>query len=78
MAPIIQVAIGILFVFSLLSILVTQMNTFIGNLLNWRAKNLKEGVLLLIGDKELQAKILAHPLIQLVDARLHTLGLADH
>jgi hypothetical protein len=77
MAPIIQVAIGILFVFSVLSLLVTQMNTFIGNLLNWRAKNLKEGVLLLIGDKELQAKILAHPLIQLVDARLHSLGLAD-
>lgn len=77
MAPIIQVAIGILFVFSVLSLLVTQMNTFIGNLLNWRAKNLKEGVLLLIGDKELQAKILAHPLIQLVDARLHSLGLAE-
>ncbi len=77
MAPIIQVAIGILFVFSLLSLLVTQMNTFISNLLNWRAKNLKEGVLLLVSDKELQAKILAHPLIQLVDARLHSLALAD-
>jgi hypothetical protein len=34
-------------------------------------------VLLLIGDKELQAKILAHPLIQLVDARLLSLGLAE-
>lgn len=77
MAPIIQVAIGILFVFSVLSLLVTQMNTFIGNLLNWRAKNLKEGVVLLIGDKELQAKVLAHPLIQLVDARLHSLTLAE-
>lgn len=77
MAPIIQVAIGILFVFSIISLLVTQMNTFIGNLLNWRAKNLKEGVMLLVGDKELQAKILAHPLIQLVDARLHSLNLAE-
>ncbi|MBA3870191.1 MAG: hypothetical protein H0X30_13685 [Anaerolineae bacterium] len=77
MAPIIQVAIGILFVFSLLSLLVTQMNTFIANLLNWRAKNLKEGLMLLVSDKELQAKILAHPLIQLVDAHLHTLNLAE-
>ncbi len=77
MAPIIQVAIGILFVFSIISLLVTQMNTFIGNLLNWRAKNLREGVMLLIGDKEMQAKILAHPLIQLVDARLHSLNLAE-
>lgn len=77
MAPIIQVAIGMLFVFSLLSLLVTQTNTFIGNLLNWRAKNLKEGVVKLVSDKELQAKVLAHPLIQLVDARLKTLSLAD-
>ncbi len=77
MAPIIQVAIGILFVFSLLSLLVTQTNTFIGNLLNWRAKNLKEGVVKLVSDRELQAKVLAHPLIQLVDAKLRTLSLAD-
>ena len=77
MSPIIEVAIGILFVFSLLSLLVTQTNTFIANLLNWRAKNLKEGVVLLVSDKELQAKILAHPLIQLVDARLHTLTLGE-
>ncbi|MBI1277219.1 MAG: hypothetical protein GC179_03730 [Anaerolineaceae bacterium] len=77
MAPIIQVAIGILFVFSIISLLVTQMNTFIGNLLNWRAKNLKEGVILLVSDKEMQAKILAHPLIKLVDARLQSLALAE-
>ena len=30
--------------FSLLALLVTQLNTFIANLLNWRAKNLKDGL----------------------------------
>lgn len=70
MAPIIQVAIGMFFVFSLLALLVTQLNTFIANLLNWRAKNLKDGLVNLVSDKELQAKILAHPLIRMVEANV--------
>ncbi|MEZ4669051.1 MAG: hypothetical protein R3E39_14185 [Anaerolineae bacterium] len=70
MAPIIQVAIGLFFVFSLLALLVTQLNTFIANLLNWRAENLKEGLVKLVSDKELQAKILAHPLIRMVEANV--------
>jgi hypothetical protein len=70
MAPIIQVAIGMFFVFSLLALLVTQLNTLIANLLNWRAKNLKEGLVNLVSDKELQAKILAHPLIRMVEANV--------
>jgi hypothetical protein len=68
MSPIVEVVIGLVFVFSLLSILVTQINTFILNVLNLRAKQLKEGLERLIVDKELQAKILAHPLIRMVEA----------
>jgi 23S rRNA maturation mini-RNase III len=66
-ATIIEVAIGMIFVFSLLSILVTQINTFILNVLNLRAKQLKEGLVKLVTDKEIQAKILAHPLIRMVE-----------
>lgn len=66
-SQIIDVAIGMIFVFSLLSILVTQINTLILNILNLRAKQLKEGLMHLVTDKELQAKILAHPLIQMVE-----------
>jgi hypothetical protein len=67
MAPIIQVAIGLFFVFALLALLVTQTNTLISNLLNLRAKHLKEGLIRLISDQEVQAKLLAHPLIRLVE-----------
>lgn len=66
-SPIIEVAIGMIFIFSLLSILVTQINTFIINVLNLRPKQLKEGLMNLVNDQELQARILAHPLIRLVD-----------
>ena len=66
-STIIEVAIGMIFVYSVMSILVTQINTFILNVLNLRAKQLKEGLLYLVSDKELQAKILAHPLIRMVD-----------
>jgi hypothetical protein len=66
-SQIVDVAIGMIFVFSLLSILVTQINTLILNVLNLRAQQLKEGLINLVTDKELQAKMLAHPLIKMVE-----------
>lgn len=65
-AEIIEVAIGMIFVFSLLSILVTQINGLISNLLNLRAKQLKASIQELITDKETQAKVLGHPVVNLV------------
>src|SRR5215510_7991548 len=70
MTSIIEVAIGMIFVFSLLSILASQINTLVMNFLNLRAKQLKEGLLTMVQDKELQAKILAHPLIRIVDTQV--------
>ena len=70
MSSIIQIAIGMVFIFSLLSILVTQINTLIMNVLNLRAKQLKEGLLTIVQDKELQAKLLTHPLVRIVDANV--------
>lgn len=67
----IEVIIGLVFIFSLLSILVTQINSFISSTLKWRSKQLKEGLIKLIADKQLQAEILAHPLINMVD-KSHT------
>ncbi len=69
-SSIIQVAIGLIFIFSLLAILVTQINTFIGNLLKWRSKNLKEGLQHLVTDKKVQAWLLTHPLIDMVQAEI--------
>jgi hypothetical protein len=50
-----------------MAILVTQINTLITNALNLRAKNLKESLQNLVDDKQLQAEVLVHPLIKLVD-----------
>lgn len=68
---IVEVAIGLIFIFSLLAILVTQINTFLGNILNWRAKTLKTGIQKILTDKEVQAKLLAHPLINVVKTTIH-------
>jgi hypothetical protein len=65
--PILDVAIGFLFVFTLLALLVTQINNVIGTALKWRSKQLKQGLQKLITDPELQAELLTHPLIRMVE-----------
>lgn len=65
-SAIIEVIIGMIFVFSLLSILVTQINTIITNLLNTRAKHLKNGIRDMISDPVVLAKFMSHPLIKLI------------
>lgn len=69
-SAIIQVAIGLFFVYSLLALIVTQLNTFISSVLQWRSKNLKEGLQNLVTDKKIQAWLLTHPLIDMVKAEL--------
>lgn len=65
MVAILQVAVGLIFIFSLLSILVTTINTFVVNLLKTRTRFLKLGVNSLLTDPELQAAFLSHPLVKL-------------
>ncbi len=64
---ILEVAIGMIFIFALLAILVTQINSLISNLLNFRGKDLKKGIQNLITDNQIQARVLAHPIIKMVD-----------
>ncbi|MCB9450061.1 MAG: hypothetical protein H6672_01410 [Anaerolineaceae bacterium] len=66
-APIVQAAVGLFFTFTILSLIATQLNSMILNFFNLRAEQLKEGLVNLITDKDLQAKILAHPLIRMVE-----------
>jgi hypothetical protein len=65
-SPVIQVIIGVIFIFSLLSVIVTQVNTSVVNVFNLRAKSLKNGVYGLLTDPETRAKFMAHPLIRLI------------
>jgi hypothetical protein len=66
-SAIIEVAIGLIFVFSLLSILVTQINNVIVSVLNLRARRLKEQLDVMLSDPVIRAKTLSHPLIRMVD-----------
>lgn len=65
---ILELLIGLVFIYSLTAILVTQINTLVANARNLRAQNLKEGLIEMVGDRTLQAEILVHPLIKLVDS----------
>src|SRR5215207_563864 len=69
-SAIVEVIIGMVFVYSLLSILVTQINMVISNVLNLRAKHLKKAVKDLLLDPTIQARFLTHPLICLVNRPL--------
>ncbi|MBZ0279005.1 MAG: hypothetical protein K8I60_22860, partial [Anaerolineae bacterium] len=70
-SPILQVAVGLFFTYTLLSLIATQVNTLILNFFNLRAKQLKEGLINLVTDKDLQAKILGHPLIRMVEQQVY-------
>ena len=65
-STIIEVVLGLVFVYSLLAIVVTQINMVISNLLNLRARHLKAAVRDLITDPTTQARFMTHPLIALV------------
>ncbi len=66
MAAIVEVIIGIMFVFILLSILVTEVNSLISKMTHLRSKNLRSVLNELVEDPVMRAKIYTHPLIQLV------------
>lgn len=68
LATIIQVAAGVIFVFILLSIVVTEVNNLIARATKLRAKNLRNSINQIIEDPVIQAKVYTHPLIQLVKA----------
>lgn len=70
MSPIIEVLIGIVFIYSLSSILVTQLNTVISQTLRWRAKHLLGAITDIIHDDVLSAKVITHPLIRLVEGQM--------
>ncbi len=68
MAAILQVIAGVVFVFTLLSIVVTEVNSLIARATRLRAKNLRNSIDGIIEDPVIRAKVYTHPLIQLVKA----------
>ena len=68
MAAILEVVVGVIFVIILLSIVVTEVNTLFSRATKMRARNLRGAVNSLIEDPVIRAKVVTHPLIQLVKA----------
>ena len=65
--PIIEIAIGLVFTFVLLSILCSIINEWVANVMSLRSKNLKENIAKLLSDPKMEGvstKVLAHPLIK--------------
>lgn len=63
-SPIVQVLIGIFFIYSLFSILVTQTNSVLSNVLKLRARHLRGAIDEILADDKVRAKLLVHPLIR--------------
>jgi len=68
LAAVLELIAGVIFVFILLSIVVTEINVLIAKVAKLRARNLRQSLNGIIEDPVLRAKVYTHPLIQLVKA----------
>ncbi|MDE2856669.1 MAG: hypothetical protein OXN94_02350 [Chloroflexota bacterium] len=68
MAAIVEVIVGMIFVYILLSILVTETNSLLSRATRLRSRNLRNTLDGIIQDPVMRAKVYTHPLIQLVKA----------
>lgn len=69
-SAIVEVIIGLIFVFSLTSVIVTQINGVITSIFNIRARHLKGGIEDMLTDPVVRTKFLAHPLIRMISPEI--------
>jgi hypothetical protein len=69
-SAIIDVGIGLVLVYILMSIIVTQCNAVLVNILNLRAEHLRDGLEKLITDENLRYELLTHPLVNVVQSEM--------
>lgn len=65
-SAVIEVIIGMVFMYILLSLLVSQINTVVANLLNIRAEQLRKRLEDVVFDNDLQTRLLAHPVVGII------------
>jgi hypothetical protein len=65
-SAIIEVGIGLVLIYLVLSIVVTQINNTVVNVLNLRAENLREWFRDVITDASVRQELLSHPMINIV------------
>lgn len=68
-STVIEVGIGLAFIYFLISVICANINDLISRLLNLRAKELESGLRALLGDPELMNKLWTHPLVRGVAGR---------
>ena len=61
---IIQVAIGMIFVWITLAVITSQVQDWVASIFTWRANMLEESIASMLGDPKLKDKIYEHPLIK--------------
>ncbi len=61
---IIQVAIGMIFVWIVLAVITSQIQDWVASIFTWRASMLEESIATMLGDPNLKDKIYNHPLIK--------------
>jgi len=64
LTTIIQVAIGIIFVWITLAVITSQVQDWVASIFSWRATFLEDAVKQMLGNPEVKNKVYSHPLIQ--------------
>ena len=59
-----EVAIGLFFVYLLLSLICSSINEIIASVFKWRAQNLEDGIRNLVCDPEMFTRVMSHPLVK--------------
>jgi hypothetical protein len=76
-SAILEVIIGLVFVYILLSLLVSQINSVVASMLNIRAKQLRTRVENIIFDQDLQKTLLAHPVVGIIQPKGLETGISE-
>jgi hypothetical protein len=63
-STLLEVAIGMIFVYLLLSLLCSALNELIESFIKFRARDLEKGIVKLLNDKDLAAEFFEHPLVK--------------
>lgn len=63
-STILDVAIGMIFIYSVFSMIATKLNDLIAGWMKWRSKTLEEGIRTLLADPELANKVWNHQLVR--------------
>jgi len=68
-STILDVAIGLIFVYFLLSMITSHINELLSQIFAWRSKDLEDGIRMMLGDPELANKVWNHPMIRSLSVR---------